>query len=87
MRFRKASVVLLILTLLGIAAVSQSGGPGHAGGQPPGGGPFLETALAGGPAQQIRRLADIQRCPGVPFWRDVDVAAPYRVDESTQREQ
>ncbi|MEE4162386.1 MAG: hypothetical protein V2I25_07730 [Woeseiaceae bacterium] len=32
MRFRKSSVVLVILTLLGIAAVSQSGGPGHAGG-------------------------------------------------------
>jgi len=27
MRFRKTSVVLLILTLLGLAAVSQSGGP------------------------------------------------------------
>ena len=32
MRFRKASVVLLILTLLGIAAVSQSGGAGQVGG-------------------------------------------------------
>jgi len=33
MRFRKSAVILLILTLLGIAAVSQSGGPGHDGGQ------------------------------------------------------